>query len=43
MLQYVTDKSSEVRQAACYGCGVLGQVSTFFLVFMMWYNNYTIH
>lgn len=25
MLQYVTDKSSEVRQAACYGCGVLGQ------------------
>lgn len=42
MLQYVTDKSSEVRQAACYGCGVLGQVSTFFLVFMMCYNNYTI-
>uniref|UniRef100_A0A0K8TSJ3 Putative karyopherin importin beta 3 n=1 Tax=Tabanus bromius TaxID=304241 RepID=A0A0K8TSJ3_TABBR len=25
MLQYVTDKSPEVRQAACYGCGVLGQ------------------
>lgn len=25
MLQYVTDKSAEVRQAAAYGCGVLGQ------------------
>lgn len=25
MLQYVTDKSPAVRQAACYGCGVLGQ------------------
>lgn len=26
LLQYVTDKSAEVRQAAAYGCGVLGQV-----------------
>ncbi|XP_075146226.1 karyopherin beta 3 [Haematobia irritans] len=25
LLQYVTDKSPEVRQAATYGCGVLGQ------------------
>lgn len=25
LLQYVTDKSPEVRQAAAYGCGVLGQ------------------
>ncbi|XP_014231665.1 importin-5 [Trichogramma pretiosum] len=25
MIQYVTDKSAEVRQAAAYGCGVLGQ------------------
>lgn len=25
MIQYVSDKSSEVRQAAAYGCGVLGQ------------------
>uniref|UniRef100_A0A6M2DRC2 Putative karyopherin importin beta 3 n=1 Tax=Xenopsylla cheopis TaxID=163159 RepID=A0A6M2DRC2_XENCH len=25
MLQFVTDTSSEVRQAAAYGCGVLGQ------------------
>ncbi|XP_018786475.1 PREDICTED: importin-5 isoform X1 [Bactrocera latifrons] len=25
LLQYVTDKSAEVRQAAAYGCGVLGQ------------------
>ncbi|XP_015121637.1 importin-5 [Diachasma alloeum] len=25
MLQYLTDKSGEVRQAAAYGCGVLGQ------------------
>lgn len=25
MLQFVTDKSPEVRQAASYGCGVLGQ------------------
>ncbi|XP_029055806.1 karyopherin beta 3 [Osmia lignaria lignaria] len=25
MLQYVSDKSAEVRQAAAYGCGVLGQ------------------
>ncbi|XP_011304534.1 importin-5 [Fopius arisanus] len=25
MIQYVTDKSGEVRQAAAYGCGVLGQ------------------
>ncbi|XP_017765333.1 PREDICTED: importin-5 isoform X3 [Eufriesea mexicana] len=25
MIQYVSDKSAEVRQAAAYGCGVLGQ------------------
>jgi len=25
MLQYTTDKVCEVRQAAVYGCGVLGQ------------------
>lgn len=25
MLAYVDDKSAEVRQAAVYGCGVLGQ------------------
>jgi hypothetical protein len=25
MLNYVTDKSAEVRQAAVYGWGVLGQ------------------
>lgn len=25
LLQYITDKSPEVRQAAAYGCGVLGQ------------------
>ena len=25
MIQYVTDKAPEVRQAAAYGCGVLGQ------------------
>ncbi|XP_030375758.1 importin-5 [Scaptodrosophila lebanonensis] len=25
LLQYVTDKSPDVRQAAAYGCGVLGQ------------------
>lgn len=25
LLQYISDKSSEVRQAAAYGCGVLGQ------------------
>ncbi|XP_078038874.1 karyopherin beta 3 [Augochlora pura] len=25
MMQYVSDKSAEVRQAAAYGCGVLGQ------------------
>lgn len=25
LLQYITDKQSEVRQAAAYGCGVLGQ------------------
>ena len=25
MLQYVKDKQAEVRQAAIYGCGILGQ------------------
>nr|XP_033205678.1 importin-5 [Bombus vancouverensis nearcticus] len=25
MIQYVSDKSAEVRQAAAYGCGILGQ------------------
>lgn len=25
MIQYVTDKKPEVRQAAAYGCGVIGQ------------------
>lgn len=25
MIQYISDKSAEVRQAAAYGCGVLGQ------------------
>uniref|UniRef100_A0A1L8DXF0 Putative karyopherin importin beta 3 n=4 Tax=Nyssomyia neivai TaxID=330878 RepID=A0A1L8DXF0_9DIPT len=25
MMQYVTDKQAEVRQAAAYGCGVIGQ------------------
>lgn len=25
MIQYITDESAEVRQAAAYGCGVLGQ------------------
>ncbi|XP_034952088.1 importin-5 [Chelonus insularis] len=25
MLQYITDSSGEVRQAAAYGCGILGQ------------------
>ena len=36
--QYVVDKSPEVRQAAAYGCGVLGQVglsdSFFFYVYI---------
>lgn len=30
MLLAVTDSQAEVRQAAAYGCGVLGQVSVFF-------------
>ena len=25
MLQYITDRSPEVRQAAAYGCGVMGK------------------
>lgn len=25
LLEYITDKQAEVRQAAAYGCGVLGQ------------------
>lgn len=32
MLLAVTDAQAEVRQAAAYGCGVLGQVSAFLVV-----------
>lgn len=28
LFEYTKDKSSEVRQAATYGCGVLAQVNT---------------
>lgn len=31
MLEYVTDVSTEVRQAAAYGCGILAQVSYLYI------------
>lgn len=32
MLQFLSDNSAEVRQAAAYGCGVLGQVLYIFVI-----------
>lgn len=38
LLEYIQDKQAEVRQAAAYGCGVLGQVSYTFNSFLI--SNY---